>query len=84
MPSIRARLIRKLLALSAKLPGTAKPPFPSVEEVAQGLAKRELAASTITVKVREVYVPASWGWNAFGISYSYGVWSEEDSVAATP
>ena len=39
---------------------------------------------TITVKVREVYVPASWGWNAFGISYSYGVWSEEDSVAATP
>ena len=39
MPSIRARLVSRLLALSARLPGTAKPPFPSVEEVAQGLTK---------------------------------------------
>ncbi len=37
MPSIRARLMWRLLDLSARLPGTAKPPFPSVEEVAQGL-----------------------------------------------
>ena len=37
MASMRARFMRRLLALSAKLPGTAKPPFPSVEEVAQGL-----------------------------------------------
>ncbi len=37
MPSIRARLMWRLLELSAKLPGTAKPPFPSLEEVARGL-----------------------------------------------
>jgi acetyl esterase/lipase len=29
----------RLLELSARLPGTAKPPFPSVEEVAQGLTE---------------------------------------------
>ncbi len=39
MASIRARLMWRLLELSARLPGTAKPPFPSVEEVAQGLTE---------------------------------------------
>lgn len=37
----------RLLELSARLPGTAKPPFPSVEEVAQGLKQehREIIAA---------------------------------------
>jgi len=39
MASIRARLMWRLIELSARLPGTAKPPFPSVEEVAQGLTE---------------------------------------------
>jgi acetyl esterase/lipase len=47
MPSIRARLTWRLLELSAKLPWTAKPPFPSVEEAAQGLTEehREIIAA---------------------------------------
>jgi monoterpene epsilon-lactone hydrolase len=39
MASIRARLMWRLIELSARLPWTAKPPFPSVEEVAQGLTE---------------------------------------------
>jgi acetyl esterase/lipase len=37
MASLRAKVLRKLLELSARLPGTAKPPFPPLEEVADGL-----------------------------------------------
>jgi len=37
MASIRARLVRRLLLLIARLPGTAKPRFPLVREMAQGL-----------------------------------------------
>lgn len=39
MASVRARMVRRLLELSARLPGTAKPRFPPVEELADGLTE---------------------------------------------
>jgi len=45
---------------------------------------------TVSVRVREVYVNECFGgtelcgWNPFGILYSYGPWSDADSIAATP
>lgn len=37
MASMRFHLLKKSLAFSARLPGMAKPPFPSIDEISEGL-----------------------------------------------
>ena len=39
---------------------------------------------TVSVKIREVYVDPAWGWNIIDSGYSYGPWSEVDSIQVTP
>ncbi len=38
MASLRFHLLKKSLAFSASLPGMAKPPFPSIDEISEGLS----------------------------------------------